>query len=57
MKKALLVGIIIVLASAGAWYFVKKNGDEPQYKTEAVRTGDLVSTVTATGTVNAVKIA
>jgi HlyD family secretion protein len=54
MRKFFVFGLIIAVIGAGTWYLLKKD-PIPPYKTEAVRTGDLVSAVTATGTVNAVK--
>jgi HlyD family secretion protein len=54
MRKLLVSGLIIAIICAGAWYLIKKD-PKPQYKTEAVRMGDVESMVTATGTVNAVK--
>jgi HlyD family secretion protein len=55
MKKAFLIaGVIIVLLVAGAFLFLRGNGGEPKFKTEKVSKGDIVMTVTATGTVNAV---
>ncbi len=55
MKKIFVIGgVIVLLAVAGAFTFLRSKGNEPKYKTEKVAKGDLVMTVTATGTVNAV---
>lgn len=54
MKKIIALGMIVAVICAGIWYFVQKD-PKPKYKTESVRSGDLESMVTATGTVNAVK--
>lgn len=54
MKKIIALCMITAVICAGTWYFTRKD-PKPAYKTESVRTGDLESMVTATGTVNAVK--
>ncbi len=55
MKKIFLIGgVIVLLAAVGAFMFFRNKGNEPKYKTEKVAKGDIVMTVTATGTVNAV---
>jgi HlyD family secretion protein len=52
MKKILLV---IVIAAAGiaiaVWYFHKDNGKKMSFRTAAITQGDLVATISATGTV------
>jgi HlyD family secretion protein len=52
MKKVLLlivvIGIVIALA---AWYFHKGNGQKSSFRTVQVTGGDLVATISATGTV------
>ena len=54
MRK-ILIGIAVALIIGGAaFFFLGKKGDETQFRTEKVTKGDIVSTVTATGTVNAV---
>jgi HlyD family secretion protein len=54
MKK-ILIGIAIAAIIGGAAYFVLRSKDNvPQFRTERVTRGDIVSSVTATGTVNAV---
>jgi HlyD family secretion protein len=54
MKK-LLVGLVIaaVLAAGGYLYFRKENA-APTYRTAKVERGEIVDTITATGTINAV---
>lgn len=54
MKK-ILIGIIIVIALAAAAFFLIRNkSNDIKFGTEKVVKGDIVMTVTATGTVNAV---
>ncbi len=54
MKRIFLIGgVIVLLAAVGAFVFRSK-GNEPMFRTEKVAKGDIVMTVTATGTVNAV---
>ena len=54
MKK-ILIGIAIAAIMGGAAYFaLRSKGDVPQFRTDKVTRGDIVSSVTATGTVNAV---
>lgn len=55
MMKRILIGIVVLLALGGAVFiFYGKNEAALNFRTEKVATGDMVSTVTATGTVNAV---
>jgi len=56
MKRILIAGagILVVVAAAGAFLIFKNKGGETKYKTEKVTKGDIVTSVTATGTVNAV---
>lgn len=54
MKKLIIAAVgVIVLATAGILYYFNRT-PEPQYRTAKVEKGMIVSTVTATGTVNAV---
>jgi HlyD family secretion protein len=54
MKK-IVAGVAIIAIIGIAFFFVVRNKDSaPQFRTEKVARGDIVSTVTATGTVNAV---
>src|SRR5215510_158245 len=55
MKK--LITIIILLAavgSAGGWYYMRKNTKDPDVRTAQITRGDVVQTVQATGTLEAV---
>lgn len=55
MKKALIIsGVVVVLVAVAIFVFVERNGSEPKFRTEKISKGDIVMTVTATGTVNAV---
>jgi HlyD family secretion protein len=54
MKKILIVFVVIIALSAGAYFIFSSEQNGPQYKTEKIAKGDIVSSITATGTVNAV---
>ncbi|MGD0822791.1 MAG: efflux RND transporter periplasmic adaptor subunit [Desulfomonilia bacterium] len=54
MRRILILGLLVIIVAAGAWYMMKKGDKAPQYKTTAVHRTDLEASVTATGTVNAV---
>jgi HlyD family secretion protein len=56
MKKILILGasVIVIAAAVGAFVLFSNKRSEPKYKTEKITRGDIVTTVTATGTVNAV---
>jgi HlyD family secretion protein len=55
MKKIIIAAIIVILIGGGLLvYYVNKSG-AVKYKTAQVQSGSLRATVTATGTVNAVK--
>lgn len=54
MKKLIAVFLIIAIGGAGAYMLLKKNKNGLKYRTEKVTRGDIVSFVTATGTVNPV---
>jgi HlyD family secretion protein len=51
-------GIILLIAGtgigAGVWYFQRDKNDAPQYQATAVDRGEVIQTVTATGTLNPV---
>jgi len=54
MRK-LLVGAVLAVAVAGAAYlYLKKENGTPTYRTAKVERGEIVDTITATGTINAV---
>jgi HlyD family secretion protein len=53
--KKIIIGVLIIIAmAAGFFLLTRKKGDDQKFKTEKVSRGDIRSTVTATGTVNAV---
>jgi HlyD family secretion protein len=54
MKKVLLVIGVLAAIGIGAFLLLGRNGDEIQYRTDKVSKGDIVASVTATGTMNAV---
>ena len=55
MRKALIIGIIALVAAGGGYYAYRQRGNgELEYKTAKVERGPLRSSVTATGTVNPV---
>ncbi len=54
MKKIIIAALVVILVVAGIILATKNNGNVRKFKTEKVSRGDVKSTVTATGTVNAV---
>lgn len=54
MKKILTVILIAAALGAAAFFLFRDKEDEIKYRTEKAARGDIISTVTATGTVNAV---
>jgi len=55
MKKTLVIVAILVLVGAGVVFVVKGRGSEgPKYRKEKLGKGDVVATVTATGSLSAV---
>jgi HlyD family secretion protein len=54
MKKILITGIIVLAIAVSAFLLFRANGSKPQFGTEKVSRGDIVMTVTSTGTVNPV---
>ena len=56
MKKILIAGAVVIVLAAivAAFVLFRSKGSEPKYRTEKITRGDIVTTVTATGTVNAV---
>lgn len=54
MKKLLIAGILILAIIVSAFILLRGNGSNPQFGTEKVSRGDIVMTVTSTGTVNPV---
>ncbi|MCM5569254.1 efflux RND transporter periplasmic adaptor subunit [Burkholderiaceae bacterium FT117] len=58
MTKTGVAGLILgaaVLAAGGAWWFTKNGGEvAPQYRTASVERGQIVATISASGTINPV---
>src|SRR4030043_1512553 len=54
MKKILIIGGIIIVIGIAGLFFFRGKGNEPQFRTDKVTKGDIVMSVTATGTVNPV---
>jgi HlyD family secretion protein len=54
MKKIIVIGILLIAIAGVSIFLFRSNSAEPKYRTEKVDRGDIVMTVTATGTVNAV---
>ena len=52
MKRAVVITIVLgVIAVGGAWYLYKAEGETVFYRTAPVERGDLLATISATGTV------
>lgn len=54
MKKIIIAVVILIIVLAGIVYFFTKDAKAPKYITQTADRGDIRSTVSATGTVNAV---
>jgi HlyD family secretion protein len=54
MKKILIISAIVVVIAIAGYFIFRGKGNEPKFITEKVTKGDIVMSVTATGTVNAV---
>mgnify|MGYP005832225437 FL=1 len=54
MKKTIAVVLILIATVIGGYLLLKKDKDTVKYRTEKVTRGDIISSVTATGTVNPV---
>jgi HlyD family secretion protein len=54
MKKIFIGAGLVVIIGIALYFLLGKKNSAPQFRTEKVTRGDIVSTVTATGTVNAV---
>lgn len=55
MKKFIIAAILILMVlGAVAFFNFRNKGNELRFRTERVTRGDVLTTVTATGTVNAV---
>ncbi|HMK61658.1 MAG TPA: efflux RND transporter periplasmic adaptor subunit [Dissulfurispiraceae bacterium] len=53
-RKVAMIAIPVVLLACIVYYFVDTQNSEPKYRTDKVTKGSITSSVTATGTVNAV---
>lgn len=54
MKKIILGAVVLIAIGIGLFLFLRSDKNEPKYVTEKITRGDIKSTVSATGTVNAV---
>lgn len=54
MKRILISIAIAAIVGIAAFLLLKNKGDEPKFKTEKIVRGDIIETVTASGTVNPV---
>lgn len=46
--------VVLILLGAGGFYWYSANGRTPSYRTASVERGELISTISSTGTLNAV---
>ena len=53
-KRWLTFAALVLAFGGGAWWWMARNGDTPEYQTAAVSRGDLTQVVTATGQLNPV---
>jgi len=54
MKKIAAVALVLVAAGIAGYFWFSTGDKEPKFRTEKISRGDITSTVTASGTVNAV---
>ncbi|MEN6330561.1 MAG: efflux RND transporter periplasmic adaptor subunit [Smithella sp.] len=54
MKKIIIAVVVLIAVGTGFFFVLRSDKNEPKYVTEKVTRGDIKSTVSATGTVNAV---
>ncbi len=54
MKKIIIAVVVLIAVGTGLFFIFKSNKNGPNYITEKITRGDIKSTVSATGTVNAV---
>ena len=54
VRWAVIILIAGAVVAAGIWYFKRGKSDAPQYQATAVERGEVIQTVTATGTLNPV---
>ncbi len=54
-KRVLIIGVVVAVAAlAGAFFYMRRGSAEPKYRKAKLDKGDVVATVTATGTLSAV---
>ena len=54
MKKILIALVVIIAFSSGAYFIFSSSENDQKYRTEKISKGDIVQSITASGTVNAV---
>lgn len=54
MKKILIALVVIIALSSGAYFIFRSNESDQKFRTEKISKGDIVQSITASGTVNAV---
>src|SRR3990172_4546690 len=54
LKWALALAVLALMLGGGAWYWMARDGDAPEYQTALVSRGALIQAVTATGQLNPV---
>ena len=54
MKKILIALMVIIALSSGAYFIFRSNENEQKFRTEKILKGDIIQSITASGTVNAV---
>src|SRR4030042_1270185 len=54
MKKIVIISVIVIALAVAAFLLFRSKGNEMKFRSEKVKRGDVETTVTATGTVNAV---
>lgn len=54
MKKILAMIVVLAVAGIGGYFWLSSRDSGPKFRTEKITRGDITSTVTASGTVNAV---
>jgi HlyD family secretion protein len=54
LKWALALAALALMLGGGAWYWMARDGDAPEYQTALVSRGELIQAVTATGQLNPV---
>src|SRR5512139_3948885 len=54
MKKILTVLVVIIALGSGAYFIFRSNENDQKFRSEKISKGDIVQSITASGTVNAV---